>query len=69
MRSAKTVEQRAALYKRGLADAIEAKMQAGDEDPELNFLLLSLIDKLETLLWVLEVTDDDGITPRSSLRN
>ena len=67
MRSARAVEQRAAAYQRGLAEAIATKMHAANDDPELDFLLLSLIDKLEALLWVLEVTDDDGITPYPSV--
>lgn len=48
------------LYKRQLLLAIEEKTGSPIADPALDLLILSLIDRLETLDWVLGQNNDDG---------
>lgn len=59
MRNEEQVIARCDLYKRQLILAIEEKTASLVADPALDILILSLIDKLETLDWVLSQEDDD----------
>lgn len=47
-------------YKRELLFAIEQKAYSVIVDPALDLLILSLIDKVETLDWVLGCSLDDS---------
>ncbi|NLF80722.1 MAG: hypothetical protein GX572_05990 [Clostridia bacterium] len=48
------------LYKRQLLLAIEEKTGSPIADPTLDLLILSLIDRLETLDWVLGQNSDES---------
>lgn len=49
------------IYKQQLADAIKEKTEFSSIDyPEIDLIIFSLVDKLEALLWVLEVDLPEG---------
>ncbi len=54
MRSQREILNQVDLYKEKLLIAIEEKALY-DDQPDLDLMILSLIDKLETLFWVLEM--------------
>lgn len=47
-------------YRKQLLLAVEEKTGSPIADPALDLLILSLIDKLETLDWVLEQNGEDN---------
>jgi hypothetical protein len=49
-------------YRKQLLLAVEEKTGSPIADPALDLLILSLIDKLETLDWVLEQNGEDNTT-------
>lgn len=57
MRRESEVAALAEIIKNQLKFAVEEKSTAVNSDAELDLLILSLLDKLETLLWVLELAD------------
>ena len=57
MRRESEVAAVAETIKDQLRVAIEEKSLSTTSDTELDLLILSLLDKLETLLWVLERAD------------
>jgi hypothetical protein len=57
MRRETEVAAVADIIKEQLKFAVEEKSVAMANDAELDLLILSLLDKLETLLWVLELAD------------
>ncbi|MCR6546311.1 hypothetical protein [Dehalobacterium formicoaceticum] len=61
MRTQEEVMQKINYYKEKLADAMEEKEEFSCTSyPELDLIIFSLVDKLEALLWVLEVDLPDG---------
>lgn len=63
MRNADQIIARCDLYKKQLLLAIEEKTLSPVADPALDMLILSLIDKLEALDWVLnpDNTEEENI--------
>ena len=57
MRRESEVAALAEIIKNELKFAVDEKSVAINGDAELDLLILSLLDKLETLLWVLELTE------------
>lgn len=57
MRRESEVAALAEIIKGQLKFAVDEKGAAKGSDAELDLLILSLLDKLETLLWVLELAD------------
>ncbi len=56
MRSQKEIAQQVENYKDRLARAMEEKALYGSEVcPDIDLIIFSLVDKLEALLWVLEI--------------
>ncbi|MGI6686125.1 MAG: hypothetical protein ACOX47_11775 [Bacillota bacterium] len=61
MRTQDEIIQKVNYYKQKLADAMEEKEEfASTSYPELDLIIFSLVDKLEALLWVLEVDLPEG---------
>ena len=60
MRNENQIIARCDLYKKHLILAIEEKTTSPVVDPSLDMLILSLIDKLEALDWVLNPDGEDG---------
>ncbi|MGI6678752.1 MAG: hypothetical protein ACOX2Q_06765 [Dehalobacterium sp.] len=61
MRTQEEVMQKINDYKEKLAHAMQEKEDyASSSYPELDLIIFSLVDKLEALLWVLEVDLPDG---------
>lgn len=61
MRSQKEIVRKINMYKDKLADAIEEKELYNSEVcPDVDLIIFSLVDKLETLLWVLELDLPEG---------
>ena len=62
MRTQTDISNRLDIYKQQLAIAVEEKTFTGNEiHPDIDLIILSLIDKIEALFWVLEMElpDDD----------
>lgn len=57
MRQEAEVLTRAELVRLLLSQAVDQREQ-GNHEPELDLHILSLLDQLETLLWVLEPDED-----------
>lgn len=56
MRTQEEILKKVDSYKSKLAAAIEEKEELyGVNYPELDLIIFSLVDKLEALLWVLEI--------------
>ena len=47
------ITERAALYQEMIVQAVEARASAAGPMPNLDMLLLTMVDRLEALLWVL----------------
>lgn len=62
MRNEEQIIARCDLYKKQLVLAVEEKITSLVVDPSLDILILSLIDKLEALDWVLNPDGDDSDT-------
>lgn len=61
MRAQEEVMEKVNYYKQKLADAMQEKEEfASTCYPELDLIIFSLVDKLEALLWVLEVDLPEG---------
>ncbi|MEL7564498.1 MAG: hypothetical protein AAGU27_06390 [Dehalobacterium sp.] len=61
MRAQEEVMEKVNQYKKKLADAMQEKEEfASTCYPELDLIIFSLVDKLEALLWVLEVDLPEG---------
>lgn len=61
MRAQEEIMEKVNHYKQQLADAMQEKEEfASTYYPELDLIIFSLVDKLEALLWVLEVDLPDG---------
>lgn len=61
MRSQKEIVRKINIYKDKLATAIEEKeLYNSDVCPDIDLIIFSLVDKLETLLWVLELDLPEG---------
>ena len=61
MRSQKEIIHRVNIYKEKLALAIDEKENYDNHIcPDIDLVIFSLVDKLETLLWVLELDLPDG---------
>ena len=61
MRSQKEIIRKINTYKEKLAVAIEEKELYNSEVcPDIDLIIFSLVDKLETLLWVLEMELPEG---------
>ena len=62
MRSQKEIVRKINLYKDKLANAIEEKELYSNSEvcPDVDLIIFSLVDKLETLLWVLELDLPEG---------
>lgn len=62
------VEERAALYQEMIVETIELRTQgAAGREQELDLLLLTLVDRLEALLWVLDELEDDLLDRKGPL--
>ena len=62
MRNEEQIIARCDLYKKQLVLDVEEKTTSLVVDPSLDILILSLIDKLEALDWVLNPDGDDSDT-------
>ena len=62
MRNEEQIIARCDLYKKQLVLAVEEKTTSLVVDPSLDILILSLIDKLEALDWVLNPDGDESDT-------
>lgn len=51
---------RAESLKHRLLGSLQQRGSQAEASPEHDLLILSLLDQLETLLWVLEETNTDG---------
>lgn len=61
MRTQDEIMQKVDFYKKKLAAAMEEKEEfASTSYPELDLIIFSLVDKLEALLWVLEIDLPEG---------
>ena len=61
MRSQREIVRKINTYKDKLATAIEEKELYNSEvSPDIDLIIFSLVDKLETLLWVLEMDLPEG---------
>jgi hypothetical protein len=61
LRSQKEIVRKINLYKDKLATAIEEKeLYSSEVCPDVDLIIFSLVDKLETLLWVLEMDLPEG---------
>lgn len=61
MRTQEEVMDKVDYYKQKLADAMQEKEEFYSTCyPELDLIIFSLVDKLEALLWVLEVDLPEG---------
>jgi len=61
LRAQEEVMEKVNYYKQKLADAMQEKEEfASTCYPELDLIIFSLVDKLEALLWVLEVDLPEG---------
>jgi len=56
VKSQKEISQILSCYKKKLADAVEEKIEFDDAlTPEIDIIIFSLVNKIETLLWILEL--------------
>ncbi len=56
MRSREDIATKVAAYKHQLSMAIEEKAIYNNElSPDIDLIIFSLVDKIETLFWVLEL--------------
>jgi hypothetical protein len=56
LRTQDEVLQKVTAYKKKLAEAIQEKEEYPTTNyPELDLIIFSLVDKIEALLWVLEI--------------
>jgi len=56
LRTQEEILQKVNTYKRKLAESIEEKEEYPSTSyPELDLIIFSLVDKIEALLWVLEI--------------
>lgn len=54
------IEERAALYQEMIVETIDLRTHGTVADgKELDLLLLTMVDRLEALLWVLDELEDD----------
>ncbi len=61
MRTQDEIMEKVDFYKQKLAEAMEEKEEfSASCYPELDLIIFSLVDKLEALLWVLEVDLPEG---------
>ena len=59
MKGEREIRERAALYQELIVQAMEQRERGRGWRPELDLLLLTMVDRLEALLWVVdELTDD-----------
>ncbi|ATW24684.1 hypothetical protein DCMF_07755 [Candidatus Formimonas warabiya] len=61
MRTHDEIMEKVNYYKQKLADAMQEKEEFSTTCyPELDLIIFSLVDKLEALLWVLEIDLPEG---------
>jgi hypothetical protein len=61
LKTPEEILQKVDCYKQKLACAIKEKEEfLSANNPELDLIILSLVDKLEALLWVLEIDLPEG---------
>ncbi len=61
MKSEQAIVEQIDRYKQELAVAVAEKALSPVEDPQVDLAILTLIDKLEALFWVLDVELDEEI--------
>lgn len=69
MRAETEVATRVELVKYHLAEAVRQRSSFAEADAELDLQILSLLDQLETLLWVLDEADDGAGEPPPAVRH
>jgi hypothetical protein len=61
LKTQREIVQKANTYKQQLAVAIKEKDSYDNTlSPDIDLIIFSLVDKLETLFWVLEIDLPDG---------
>lgn len=61
------VRERASLYREMIVQAMEQRSKSPGPMPELDMLLLTMADRLEALLWVLDMLEDDLLDQKGML--
>ena len=59
MKGEREIRERAALYQELIVQAMEQRERGRGWRPELDLLLLTMVDRLEALLWVVDELPDD----------
>ena len=59
MKGEREIRERAALYQELIVQAMEQRERSHGWRPELDLLLLTMVDRLEALLWVVDELPDD----------
>ena len=67
MKTETSVEQRVELFRLYLLDALSQRNALTHGGMELDMHIIALIDKLETLLWVLDQAEDEVAIPAGPL--
>ncbi|MBQ6807885.1 MAG: hypothetical protein IJP07_01790 [Firmicutes bacterium] len=61
------VRERASRYREMIVQAMEQRSKSPGPMPELELLLLTMVDRLEALLWVLDSMEDDLLDRKTAL--
>lgn len=67
MKTEGEIRARAELYREMLCQAMEQRSQSAAAQPELDLLLLNLLDRLEALLWVMDELEDTLLLPQGQV--